>query len=210
MLKFFRRKRTDDMLGEPSTSPYIFTGLGNPGRQYKQTRHNIGFMVLDRLAERLGVSFSRVSMRSLIVDTRFEGIRLVLAKPQTYMNDSGAAVGSLVRFYKVPLENLVVAHDDLDLPLGTLRLRPGGSSPGQKGVTSIIEKLSTQDFPRLRMGIGRPPGQMNPAAYVLQEFSKQEIEQLPVILDTAVDALLLIVTDGLDKAMNRYNGKVEG
>jgi PTH1 family peptidyl-tRNA hydrolase len=209
MLRFFRRKRTDDMQGETSTPPFIFAGLGNPGRQYKLTRHNIGFMVLDHLAMRLSVSFSRVSMRSLIVDTRFEGTRLVLAKPQTYMNESGAAVGSLVRFYKVPLENLVVAHDDLDLPLGTLRLRPGGSSPGQKGVTSIIEKLGTQEFPRLRMGIGRPPGQMNPAAYVLQEFSKQEVEQLPVILDTAVDALLLVVTDGLEKAMNRYNGKVE-
>lgn len=197
------------MQGEPTSPPFIFVGLGNPGRQYKQTRHNIGFLVLDHLAARMGVSFTRVSMRSLIVDARYEGTRLILAKPQTYMNDSGGAVSSLTRFYKAPLENIVLVHDDLDLPLGTLRLRPGGSSPGQKGVTSVIEKLGSQEFPRLRMGIGRPPGQMVAAAYVLQEFSKEEVEQLPTILDTAVDALLTIVTLGLDTAMNRYNGKVE-
>lgn len=207
--RLFRRKRQEDMQDVPSSPPYIFVGLGNPGRQYKQTRHNIGFMVVDRLAERLGVSFTRVVMRSLIVDARYEGVRLILAKPQTYMNESGGAVSSLVRFYKVPLERLVVVHDDLDLPFGTLRLRPGGSSPGQKGVTSIIEKLGTQEFPRLRCGIGRPPGQKLGAQYVLQDFSKDETEELPFIVKTASDALLAIVTQGLDQAMNLFNGKVE-
>lgn len=197
------------MLTNTTILTYVIAGLGNPGRQYKQTRHNIGFLTLDRLAERLGVSFARVSLRSLIVDTRYEGCRLILAKPQTYMNESGGSVSSLVRFYKIPLERLIVVHDDLDLPFGTLRLRPGGSSPGQKGVTSIIERLGSQEFPRLRMGIGRPPGQKLGAQYVLQDFTRQEMDELPAVVDTAVDALLEIVTGGLEKAMNRYNGKIE-
>ncbi len=188
--------------------PYLIVGLGNPGRQYRETRHNVGFMTLDKLAERLKLTYSRVQFRALVVDGRFGGSRLFLAKPQTYMNESGQAVGSLVRFYKIPLENLLVVHDDVDLPLGTLRIRPGGSSAGQKGVESIIDRLGTQDFPRLRFGVGRPPGQMLAAAYVLQEFARGELEVLNLTILKAVEAALSFVADGLDRTMNQYNGQL--
>ncbi len=193
----------DDILG-----PFLIVGLGNPGRQYRDTRHNIGFMVVDRLAASLGAAFSRLQFRALTIDTRYNGRRLILAKPQTYMNESGQAVGSLARFYKIPMENVVVIHDDVDLPFGVLRLRPGGSSAGQKGVESIISRLGTKEFPRLRMGVGRPPGQKMAAAYVLQEFNREEKTDLPMVLDRAVEALQVFVTQGLDAAMNRYNGQI--
>jgi peptidyl-tRNA hydrolase, PTH1 family len=200
------------MDNETSSTPsiYLLVGLGNPGRQYANTRHNIGFMVIDRLAARLEKLFSRVQMRSLVTEARFQGRRVLLAKPQTYMNDSGITVGSLVKFYKIPITQLLVAHDDVDLPFGTLRLRPGGGSAGQKGVSSIQERLGTQDLPRLRIGVGRPPGSKLAAAYVLQNFSRAEEEFLPPVLDHAAEAALTFVTDGLERAMNRYNGEVGG
>ncbi len=185
---------------------YLLVGLGNPGRQYASTRHNIGFQVIDRLASRLEVVFSRVQLRSLVTDARYQGRRVLLAKPQTYMNDSGVAVGSLVKFYKVPLTQVLVAHDDVDLPFGTLRLRPGGGSAGQKGVASIQDRLGTQEVPRLRVGVGRPPGSKLAAAYVLQNFTRDEEEFLPPLLDRAADAALTFILDGLEKAMTRYNG----
>jgi peptidyl-tRNA hydrolase, PTH1 family len=195
----------------PATpSVYLLVGLGNPGRQYSSTRHNIGFQVIDRLAAHLETIFSRVQLRSLVTDARYQGRRVLLAKPQTYMNESGVAVGALMKFYKVPLTNLLVAHDDVDLPFGTLRLRPGGGSAGQKGVASIQERLGTQDFPRLRLGVGRPPGSKLAAAYVLQNFSRQEEEFLPPLLDSAAEAALTFVADGLERAMNRYAGEVGG
>ena len=163
-------------------------------------------MLVDGLAQHLGVSFSRLESKALVTKGEYQGRRLVLAKPQTYMNLSGSAVGSLVRFYKVPLQNLLVAYDDVDLPLGTIRLRAGGGSAGQKGMGSIIERLGTQDFPRLRLGIGRPPGRMEAAAYVLQPFRKDEVELLPELLERAVAAVLVFVTSGLETAMNQYNG----
>lgn len=189
---------------------YLLVGLGNPGRQYAKTRHNIGFLVIDRLAARLETSFTRVQMRSLITDARYLGRRVLLSKPQTYMNESGVAVGALVKFFKVPFTNFLVAHDDVDLPFGTLRLRPGGGSAGQKGVASIQNRLGTQDFPRLRIGVGRPPGGKLAAAYVLQNFSHDEIEFLPPMLDRAAEAVLTFITEGLEIAMTRYNGEVGG
>ncbi len=192
---------------ERADQPFLIVGLGNPGRQCQANRHNVGFMVLDRVAARLKVTFSRVQTRALITNTRYEDYRVILAKPQTYMNESGIAVAALARFYKVPLENLIVAHDDVDLPFGTLRLRPGGGSAGQKGVESIIERIGSQEFPRLRVGIGRPPGKQIAAAYVLQNFDREETEFLPEILDRAADAALIFVTNGLDRAMNQYNIK---
>jgi len=185
---------------------YLLVGLGNPGRQYSATRHNIGFMVIDRLATRLETMFSRVQLRSLVTDARYQGKRVLLAKPQTYMNESGVAVGALIKFHKVPLTNILVAHDDVDLPFGTLRLRHGGGSAGQKGVTSIQTRLGTQDFPRLRIGVGRPPGNKLAAAYVLQNFSRDEVEFLSPLLDRAAEAALTFVVDGLERAMTRYNG----
>ncbi len=186
--------------------PYLIAGLGNPGQEYRYTRHNVGFMLLDRLAARLQVKFARLESKALVTKADYQGRRLVLAKPQTFMNLSGQAVASLARYYKVPHPQLMIAYDDVDLPLGTLRIRPDGGSAGQKGMASIIERLGTQVFPRLRLGIGRPPGRMDAADYVLQDFSKGEEELLAATLDRAVDAVLVFVSEGLDAAMNQYNG----
>ncbi len=186
--------------------PFLITGLGNPGRQYRENRHNVGFMTVDRLAARLDTTFSRMESKAMVAKGDFQGQRLVLAKPQTFMNLSGQSVIGLVHFYKIPPARIMVLYDDVDLPLGTLRIRPGGGSSGQKGMVSIIERLGTQEFPRLRVGIGRPPGRMDAAAYVLQDFSKGEKEFLEAALDRAVLAVLEFVSAGLDAAMNKYNG----
>lgn len=188
--------------------PFLIIGLGNPGAGYRHNRHNIGFMLVDRVAERLGVKFSRLESKALLTKGEHQGRRVVLAKPQTFMNLSGQSVGGLVRFYKAPLENLLVAYDDVDLPLGTLRIRPGGGSAGQKGMASIIDRLGTQEFPRLRLGVGRPPGRMEAADYVLQDFSSGEIELLRLTLDRAAEAALVFVAEGLETAMNQFNGGV--
>jgi peptidyl-tRNA hydrolase, PTH1 family len=187
----------------------LIVGLGNPGRGYRETRHNIGFMVLDRLAVKLNARFSRLQSRALVASTTYEGRRLILAKPQTFMNLSGQSVQGLVRFYKLPLTDLLIAHDDLDLPPGTLRIRPDGGSSGQKGMSSIIERLGTDEFPRLRLGIGRPPGQMPAPDYVLQDFSTGEMEIISETLNRAVEAVLTFVSTGLDSAMNKFNGGIE-
>ena len=195
------------MLPKDESKIFLIVGLGNPGREYRKTRHNAGFMVLDRLAERLGESFSRFEMRALVTKSLYLQNRIILAKPQTFMNESGQSVGGLIRFYKVPVSNLMVIYDDVDLPLGTIRIRPGGGSAGQKGMNSIIQKLGVDDFPRMRIGIGRPPGRMEAAGYVLQEFSNHENVLLPDIFTKAVDAILSFVTDGLDKTMTQYNNQ---
>ncbi|MCU0486796.1 MAG: aminoacyl-tRNA hydrolase [Anaerolineales bacterium] len=191
----------------PATNdPYLIVGLGNPGKVYAANRHNVGFMLLSRLAERLGETFSRVESRALLTKAVYQGRRLILVKPQTYMNASGSSVRSLLRFYKVPVQNLLVAFDDVDLPFETIRIRAEGGSGGQKGMQSIIDQLGSEVFPRLRIGIGRPPGRMEAADYVLQDFPKAERELLAITLDRAADAVLSFVADGLDKAMNLYNG----
>ena len=185
---------------------YLITGLGNPGRQYRANRHNVGFMVVDQLAKRLELAFTRVESRALVTKGVYQDQRLILAKPQTYMNESGASVNALARFYKVEMSNILVAYDDVDLPFGVLRIRPGGGSAGQKGMASIIERLGGDQFPRLRVGIGRPPGRMDAAAYVLQDFARDESAELPAILERAAEAILVYVKQGLVQAMNQYNG----
>jgi len=192
-------------VSDVNPSIFLIVGLGNPGREYRKSRHNVGFMLLDRLAERLGCAFSRVESRALVAKGDYLENRLILVKPQTYMNLSGQAASSLLRFYKVPLENLLVIYDEVDLPLGILRLRPGGGSAGHKGMQSLIEKLGTQEFPRLRIGINRPPGRKEAADYVLQDFSKDEAQLMPEILDRVVDAVLTFVRAGIVEAMNLYN-----
>lgn len=162
-------------------------------------------MLLDRLAERLGCTFSRVESRALVAKGDYLENRLILVKPQTYMNLSGQAASSLLRFYKIPPEQLLVIYDEVDLPLGILRLRPGGGSAGHKGMQSIIDKLGTQEFPRLRIGINRPPGRKEAADYVLQDFSKDEAQLLPELLDRAIEAVLTFVRGGITDAMNLYN-----
>jgi PTH1 family peptidyl-tRNA hydrolase len=190
---------------------FLIVGLGNPGPEYRDNRHNAGFMLVSRLAERLGTTFARLESKALVAKAHYqpegsESLRIILAKPQTYMNLSGQAVASLVRFYKLPLEHLLVVHDDVDLPFGTLRLRPGGGSGGQKGVESIIQFLGTQEFPRLRMGVDRPTGRMEAGDYVLQDFPESEASFLPAILNQGADAALEFVINGLESAMNCYNG----
>ena len=185
--------------------PFLIVGLGNPGREYRNNRHNIGFMVLDQLAGKMDTSFSKMKMNALMTAVRYKGQRIILIKPQTFMNLSGKEAASFIRFYKLPLENLLVVYDDVDLPFQTLRMRPNGGDAGQKGVRSIIKELGTKDFPRLRIGINRPPGRMSVSSYVLLNFSDQEVETLPFVLDQAADAILAFVELGLNQAMTTYN-----
>jgi PTH1 family peptidyl-tRNA hydrolase len=192
-----------------SENTYLLIGLGNPGREYRDNRHNLGFMVIDRLIVRLNARGIKVQSKAIVTSATYEERKLILAKPQTYMNLSGQSAQGLLNFYKIPMENMLIAHDDLDIPFGTIRIRPGGGPGGQKGMASTIEQLGTKEFPRLRIGIGRPPGRMNPSDYVLQNFSREEMKILSEIVDRAAEAALTFVIEGLKKAMNKYNGSVE-
>jgi PTH1 family peptidyl-tRNA hydrolase len=188
------------------SSSFLIAGLGNPGRDYRENRHNIGFMLIDRLSQVLSIPVGKVQSKALTGSGKFAGHRVILAKPQTYMNLSGQSISSLARFYKIPTSQILVAHDDIDLTLGTLRLRPGGGSGGQKGIASTIEQMGTSEFARMRIGIDRPPGQMDAAAYVLQNFNPKEREFVDAMLDRAIKAVQLFIERGLDAAMNQYNG----
>ena len=188
---------------------YLVIGLGNPGREYRDSRHNFGFMLIDRLIVRLNARGMKVQSKAIVTTATYEDRKLLLAKPQTYMNLSGQSTLGLLNFYKLPIENMLVAHDDLDIPFGTIRIRPKGGPGGQGGMASTIQQLGTKDFPRLRIGIGRPPGRMDPSDYVLQNFSRDEMKVLSEIIDRAADAALTFVVDGLNKAMNKYNGSIE-
>jgi len=189
--------------------PYLIIGLGNPGREYTQTRHNIGFMLVDRISVRLNARGMKVQSKAIVITAQHEGQKLILAKPQTFMNLSGQSVQGLVHFYKLPLDHVLIAHDDLDLPFCTIRMRPGGGAGGQKGIKSTIDQLGTPEFARLRLGIDRPPGRMDAAAYVLQEFTQKELQVVSETLDRAADAALTWATDGLNAAMNKFNGSAE-
>jgi len=188
---------------------FLLIGLGNPGREYKDTRHNFGFMLIDRIAVRLNARGMKVQSKAIVMTSAYEERKLILAKPQTFMNLSGQSVQGLTHFYKVPFTNMMVLSDDLDIPFGTIRIRASGGPGGQRGLSSILEKLGTKEVPRLRLGIGRPPGRMDPAAYVLQKFSRDEMQMLSEVLDHGAEAVLAFVTHGLNKAMNEFNGSVE-
>jgi peptidyl-tRNA hydrolase, PTH1 family len=187
---------------------FLLIGLGNPGREYKDTRHNFGFMLIDRIAVRLNARGMKVQSKAIVTDAMHEDRKLILAKPQTYMNLSGQSVQGLVHFYKIPLTNLMVLSDDLDIPFGTIRIRAAGGPGGQRGLSSVLESLGTKDFPRLRLGIGRPPGKMDPANFILQNFSRDEMKSISEILDAGADAVLEFVENGLNAAMNKFNGNV--
>jgi PTH1 family peptidyl-tRNA hydrolase len=206
LFKFISSKQSLPRDSEPG---FLIVGLGNPGREYRETRHNIGFMAVDALAASLSIKLTRVQFKAITGTGYIEQSRVILAKPQTFMNLSGQAVSSLMHYYKIEKDHFLVINDDLDLPLGTLRIRPGGGSAGQRGMESIIEKLGTQEFPRLRLGIGRPPGQMDAKDYVLQTFSAAEADLLRLVLESAVSAVKTFVTEGLEPAMNKFNGKLE-
>ena len=190
------------------TVQLLLVGLGNPGRKHADNRHNAGFMFADSLAKRMGIKIGKVRCDSLVGDGRAEAKRVILAKPQTFMNESGRAVLCLMRSYAVELERLLVVFDDLDLPLGELRLRPAGGSSGQHGMESIIERLSVTEFARLRIGIGRPPGRMDPADYVLEDFTAQERGLMESTLERGVECLQALLARGLEEAMTLCNTTV--
>jgi PTH1 family peptidyl-tRNA hydrolase len=191
------------------TDFYLIIGLGNPGREYADTRHNVGFRVVDELARRHGLAFGKKERKAVVASGLILGKKVILAKPQTYMNLSGEAVRALVDFYKVELPRLLVISDDLDIPLGTLRLRKSGSAGGQGGLRNIIQHLGTQDFNRLRFGISRPPGKMPPKAYVLQAFKGDDAILAAQVVDRAANAVEAWLADGIEIAMTRYNGSID-
>ena len=187
---------------------WLVVGLGNPGPQYMANRHNIGSLVLDVLAERTRSSFKGHKARAEVAETRLGGPggpRVVLARPRSYMNESGGPVSGLVGYYQVPPERIVVVHDELDLPFPALRLKLGGGDNGHNGLKSLRRSLGTGEFHRVRFGIGRPPGRMDAAAFVLRDFSAAERKDLDLEIDRAADAVELLVTEGLERAQNVFN-----
>ena len=202
LLDRFRARPTG---AEPAGEARLIVGLGNPGREYAGNRHNIGFMTADAYAARHGLAFGKLQSRAMLALGRAADHRLIIAKPQTYMNESGRAVSALLNFYKLSLDQLIVIFDDLDLPFGAIRLRPDGGAGGHNGLRSIIAQLGGNQFARLRVGIGRPPGRMDPAAFVLQDFNRDEASALPRIIDRAADALDTFVNSGITAAMNQHN-----
>jgi len=183
----------------------LIVGLGNPRRKYELTRHNVGFEVIDLFHREVHAGAIKLQSLSLVAEGRLDTVDIILAKPQTFMNSSGKAVASLVSSYSIPLEDLYVIYDDLNLDLGILRIRRGGSAGGHKGVKSIIDSLGSQSFPRLRIGIGQPSQQMDVMDYVLGRFSVQEREQIEQTEQMAVEALKVMILDGIDSAMNGFN-----
>jgi PTH1 family peptidyl-tRNA hydrolase len=197
------------MLEEELRSPtnddrFLIAGLGNPGSRYRDNRHNIGFMVVDRLSERTDIEIGRLQKKALVGTGWFVQKRIILVKPQTNMNLSGTSLGPLINYYKIPLPNLLVVYDEIDLPFGAIRLRERGGSGGHNGMKSIIAVLGS-GFPRLRLGVGRPPGKMEPAAYVLQDFQKEELPVVEEIIERSVSAIETYLIDGIDIAMTRFN-----
>lgn len=188
---------------------WLIVGLGNPGRKYTGNRHNAGFHVVGRLAAADNLRFDQRRNHAYIAHGHIEGVRVALVKPQTYMNLSGEAVGALSRYFNVQSEQVLVIFDDLDLPLGSLRLRPKGGAGGHKGMTSIIAHLKTQDFPRVRIGIGRPPGRMPPEAYVLQNFRDDEKPIMEHTYQQAIEAIHVVLRDGFEMAMNHFNQTIK-
>lgn len=188
---------------------HLIVGLGNPGRRYHDNRHNIGFLFLDHLANALNSGFRKMQMKALMGEAHLEDARVILAKPQTMMNRAGESVAPLIRYYKVPHENVLIVYDDLDLPHAGLRLRTSGGSGGHRGLGSILKHVGSQAVPRLRIGIGRPPGRMDPADYVLQNFTDSEWEAMQVTLREAEECVRRLISDGIDIAMNSCNQERE-
>ncbi|AIY48093.1 aminoacyl-tRNA hydrolase [Mycolicibacterium fortuitum] len=183
--------------------PLLVVGLGNPGPAYAKTRHNVGFMVADILAARIGSAF-KVHKKSgaEVITGRLAGAPVVLAKPRCYMNESGRQVGPLAKFYSVPPGRIVVIHDELDIDFGRIRLKVGGGEGGHNGLRSVASALGSKDFQRVRIGVGRPPGRKDPAAFVLEAFTAAERTELPTICEQAADATELLIAQGLEPAQN--------
>jgi PTH1 family peptidyl-tRNA hydrolase len=196
-------------------APWLVVGLGNPGREYAGNRHNVGFFVADLLASRMDAKFGRHKRAHAdVAEGRLAnqggriggGPRVVLAKPLTYMNLSGAPVTALAQFYKVPVENILAVHDELDLPYGQVRAKRGGGEGGHNGLRSISKSLGTKEYARVRFGIGRPPGRQDPADYVLSDFGAAERKDLEFLVDRAADVAEAMVLEGVEWAQNKYHG----
>jgi peptidyl-tRNA hydrolase, PTH1 family len=190
------------------TQPWLVVGLGNPGKEYARNRHNVGYMVADLLAQRIGAKFAR-HRRSLaeVAEGRLGlgGPKLVLTKPLTYMNLSGGPVAALAQFYKVPPDRVIAVHDELDIPYGQLRVKCGGGEGGHNGLRDISKALGTKDYYRVRVGVGRPPGRMDTADYVLRDFSGAEKKELPFLIGDAADAVAALAEDGLLTAQQKFH-----
>jgi len=185
---------------------WLVVGLGNPGPSYARTRHNIGHLVADELAARTGGKWKQSKqVKAEVIETRISGLRTVLAKPRSYMNESGGPVSGLLKFFKVEPTGLVVVHDELDIDFGTLRAKFGGGDNGHNGLKSIRKSLGTGEYYRVRFGVGRPPGRQNPADFVLNEFSSTERKDLPFAVDRTADAVESLLTDGLEATQGKYN-----
>ncbi len=186
-------------------SRWLVVGLGNPGPAYAGNRHNVGSMVLDLLAERVGGRWKAHKGRADVVEGRLAGQAAVLVKPKSYMNESGGPVSSVRSFFKVPLEQVVVVHDELDIPYGSVRLKRGGGDNGHNGLRSLTSSLGSRDYLRVRVGIGRPPGRQDPADFVLKDFSSVERRELPFHVDRAADAVEALLTGSLEAAQNAFH-----
>ena len=190
------------------TEPWLVVGLGNPGKEYAGNRHNVGYMVADLLAARIGAKFGRSKRAHAdVAEGRlgFGGPKLILAKPLTYMNLSGGPVAQLAQFFKVPVENVLAVHDELDLPYGQVRAKRGGGEGGHNGLRSMSKSLSTKEYARVRFGIGRPPGRQDPADYVLSDFGSAERKELEFLVDRAADVAEAVVLEGVEWAQNKYH-----
>lgn len=189
------------------TDTWLIVGLGNPGTEYSGNRHNVGQMVLDRLGERIGGKFKAHKARALVLEGRLGigGPRVVLAKPGTYMNVSGGPVSALARFYDVEPSRVVAVHDEIDIPFNTVKLKIGGGEGGHNGLRDISKALATKDYLRVRVGVGRPPGRMDTADFVLRDFGTAEKKELPFLLDDAADAVELLIREGLTAAQQQFH-----
>jgi peptidyl-tRNA hydrolase, PTH1 family len=186
------------------TDPFMIVGLGNPGARYERTRHNVGFWCIDRLSREWAPARERHRFKALLNELRLGSRRIILLKPQTFMNDSGDAVAPALGWYKVPSSRLLVIHDDLDLPVGRMRVREGGSSGGHRGVGSIIERIGNDRFLRLRIGVGRPAD--DAVDHVLSPFAPEELAAMDRLIEIVPDVVSCILENGVSEAMNRYNG----
>ena len=190
-------------------APWLVAGLGNPGREYAGNRHNVGFLVADLLASRLGAKFGRPKrVVAEMAEGRlgFGGPKLIVAKPLTFMNLSGAPVVALAQFFKVPVDNVVAVHDELDVPYGQLRVKRGGGEGGHNGLRSMSKSLGSKEYARVRFGVGRPPGRQDPADYVLSDFSGAERKELEFLVDRAADVVEAVILEGVEWAQNKYHG----
>jgi PTH1 family peptidyl-tRNA hydrolase len=188
------------------TTPALVVGLGNPGPAYERTRHNVGFLVADSLAQRVGGRFTTHKKSGAdLLQARLDGRQVLIAKPQSYMNLSGRSVAALARFFSVPPTEVVVIHDELDIPFGEIRLKRGGGEGGHNGLRSVSGALTSKDYLRTRIGIGRPPGRQDPADYVLKPFSSVERKELPTVVEQAADAVELLLRVGLEAAQNQLH-----